>query len=122
MKKRILVVDDDKLILKIIEMNLSRAGYEVFTVEKGMEAISFLKNQDVDLILLDIEMPIVSGMKTLELIRKKPEMADIPVIFLTASAERELVIEACRLEAADYVVKPCVPSELINRIEKTLNS
>lgn len=120
MKRRILIVDDDKLNLKITKMNLTDYGYEVFTAEKGMEAISFLLRQEVDLILLDIEMPIVNGIRTLELIRQRPEMAEIPVIFLTASADTESVVEACRLEAIDYVVKPCVPRNLITRIEKAL--
>ena len=120
MKRRILIVDDDKLNLKITKMNLTDYGYEVFTTEKGMEAISFLLRQEVDLILLDIEMPIVNGIRTLELIRQRPEMAEIPVIFLTASADTESVVEACRLEAIDYVVKPCVPRNLIARIEKAL--
>ena len=120
MKKRILVVDDDKMNLKITEMNLKDYGYEVYTAEKGMEAISFLLRQQVDIILLDIEMPIVNGIRTLELIRQRPEMADIPVIFLTASADTASVVEACRLEAVDYVVKPCVPRNLVARIEKAL--
>ena len=120
MNRRILVVDDDKMNLKITAMNLSDYGYEVYTAEKGMDAISFLRNQEVDLILLDIEMPVVNGIRTLELIRQRPEMADIPVIFLTASASSELVIEACRLEAVDYIVKPCIPRNLIDRIEKAL--
>ena len=120
MKKKILIVDDDRMNLKITEMNLKQYGYDVYCVTSGMDAITFLKQQLVDLILLDIEMPIVNGMKTLELIRKRPEMSSIPVIFLTASAETENVIEACRLEAVDYIVKPCVPRDLYNRIEKAL--
>ena len=122
MNNKILVVDDDKLTLRITKMNLEQYGYEVFTMESGMDAIRFLRNEEVDLTLLDIEMPIVNGLKTLELIRKRPEMADIPVIFLTASADSDIVIEACRLEALGYVVKPCVPKDLILRIEKALNS
>ena len=120
MKKRILVVDDDKINLKITQMNLSDYGYEVFTADKGMEAIRLLRSQEVDLIVLDIEMPIVNGIRTLELIRQRPEMAELPVIFLTASADTDMVIEACRLEAVDYVVKPCIPRNLISRIEKAL--
>ena len=120
MKKRILIVDDDKINLNITKMNLDDHGYEVYTAEKGMEAIGFLLRQEVDLILLDIEMPIVNGIRTLELIRQRPEMAEIPVIFLTASADANSVVEACRLEAVDYVVKPCIPRNLIARIEKAL--
>ena len=118
MKKRILVVDDDKINAKIAKMNLTQFGYEVFVEYSGMDAIAFLKQQTVDLILLDIEMPIVNGIRTLELIRRRPEMSKIPVIFLTASANSELVIEACRLEAVDYVVKPYVPQDLYIRVEK----
>lgn len=121
MGNSILVVDDDKINLKITQMNLSQYGYEVYTANTGMEAISFLRQQMVDLILLDIEMPVMNGIKTLELIRKRPETASIPVIFLTASADTDSVIEACRLEAVDYVVKPFIPRELFYRIEKVLN-
>jgi len=121
MTRSILVVDDDKINLKLTKMNLLQYGYEVYTANTGMEAISFLKQQTVDLILLDIEMPIMNGIKTLELIRKRNEMAKIPVIFLTASADTDSVIDACRLEAVDYVVKPFIPRDLFIRVEKALN-
>ena len=120
MKRRILVVDDDKTNLRITQLNLSQYGYDVFVAVTGMEAINLLRQEEVDLILIDIEMPIMNGMKTLEMIRKKPGMSRIPVVFLTASADSETVIEACRLEAADYVVKPYIPRDLYNRIEKIL--
>ena len=120
MQKSILVVDDDKINLKITQMNLSQYGYKVYTMGSGMEALNFLKEQKVDLILMDIEMPIMNGMRTLELIRKRADTATIPVIFLTASAEKDSVVEACRLEAVDYVVKPFVPRELYIRIERVL--
>ena len=120
MKERILIVDDDKVTAKIAQLNLSQKGYEVFVVHAGMDAISFLMKQEVDLILMDIEMPIVNGMKTLELIRKRPELEKIPVIFLTASASSELVIEANKLAAVDYVVKPYAPQDLGERIRKAL--
>lgn len=120
MAKSILIVDDDKANLKITEMNLNKYGYEIYTVSTGLDAIRFLREQSVDLILLDIEMPIMNGLKTLEAIRKRPGMANIPVIFLTATANNESVIEACRLEAVDYVVKPYVPQDLFVRIEKAL--
>lgn len=120
MAKSILIVDDDKMNLKITEMNLTQYGYEVYTVTSGLDAIRFLREQTVDLILLDIEMPIMNGIKTLEAIRKRQVMSTIPVIFLTASADSESVIEACRLEAVDYVVKPCIPQDLFMRVEKAL--
>ena len=121
MAKSILIVDDDKMNLKITEMNLTKYGYEVHAVTSGLDAIRFLREQSVDLILLDIEMPIMSGLKTLQAIRKRQGMSRIPVIFLTASSDRASVIEACRLEACDYIVKPCIPQDLFIRVEKALN-
>ena len=120
MKKRILIVDDDKLNIKVTELNLKQYGYDVLIANSGMEAISCLTQEDVDLILLDIQMPIMNGIKTLEAIRKRSVMKDIPVIFLTSSADSDMVIEACRLEAVDYVVKPYIPRDLCVRIEAAL--
>lgn len=121
MQKSILIVDDDKMSTKLTEMNLTQYGYEVYTANTGMEAISFLRQQTVDLILLDIQMPIMNGIKTLKAIRKRPQMADTPVIFLTGSADRDMVIDACKLEAVDYIVKPFVPRDLFIRVENALN-
>ena len=120
MAKSILIVDDDKMNLKITEMNLSKYGYEIYTVTAGLDAIRFLREQTVDLILLDIEMPIMNGIKTLEAIRKRQGMSKIPVIFLTATADSASVIEACRLEAVDYIVNPSTAQDLFIRVEKAL--
>lgn len=120
MAKSILLVDDDKMTVKITETNLKQYGYEVYSVYTGLDAIRFLREKTVDLILMDIEMPMMNGLKTLEALRKRQGMSNIPVIFLTASANSASVIEACRLEAVDYIVKPCVPQELFIRVEKVL--
>ena len=89
-------------------------------IESGLECLQLLGKQKPDLILLDVQMPIMSGIKTLEHIREKEETRDIPVVFLTASADTETVIDAGRLGVVDYVVKPFMPQELLSRVERVL--
>ena len=120
MRESILVIDDDVLSLKLAGLILSQKGYEVHKAKSGMDAINFLRRNRVDLILLDIQMPMMSGLKTLEKIRKDKAIAYTPVIFLTSTADYESVTEACRLEAVDYIKKPFEQNELIERVRKAL--
>lgn len=120
MASKILVVDDDMMNLRRAEYILAQQGYEICKAESGMECLLFLKDNSVDLILLDIDMPIMSGIKTFEIIKDNKEMASIPVIFLTASADSDNVMEAAKLGANDYVTKPFMPEELLKRVEKAL--
>lgn len=121
MRKKILVVDDDAMNLRMAEFILGNGNYEVCKKESGMECLSYLETERPDLILLDIEMPVMNGIKTFEVIRENEELADIPVIFLTASADSETVLEAGRLGAMDYVKKPFLPEDLLSRVEKVLS-
>ena len=116
--KTILVVDDDVMNLKVARFILEQADYSVITVDSGMECLMTLKSEQVDLILLDVEMPIMNGLQTLERIREYREYEKIPVMFLTADASKDTVMNAGKLEVAGYVKKPYVPQELLERIEK----
>lgn len=118
MAKKILVVDDDVLNLRMAEFILGQNSYEVSKAESGMECLLYLRENHPDLILLDIEMPVMDGIKTLEIIKDNISMSDIPVIFLTASADVQNVLEAGKLGAVGYVVKPFMPQELLDRVEK----
>ena len=118
--KKILVVDDDDMNLKMANFLLSQKGYKPVSASSGMECLQVLANQSVDLILLDVEMPIMNGIKTLECIREKKIFDAIPVMFLTADANEETVLEAGRLGIADYLKKPYMPQELLERVEKLL--
>lgn len=120
MAKTILVVDDDAMNLKMAEFILAQKNYNVVKVESGMECLLYLKDNQPDLILLDVEMPIMNGMRTLEVIRDNKELSEIPVIFLTALAEAETVMEAAMLGATGYVTKPFMPQELLERVEKAI--
>lgn len=118
MSRKILVVDDDMMNLRMAEFILQQKGYEVVKCESGMDCLSYLKEEKLDLILLDIEMPIMNGLQVLEVIKGNEDTADIPVMFLTASADTDTVVEAGKLGVVDYIKKPFLPDELQNRVEK----
>lgn len=112
-KKRILVVDDDSLNLARTKMILGEE-YVVLLAESGMEALDKLQVNDVDMVLLDIDMPKMNGIETFE--RMKDFAADIPVIFLTASGLEDDVVSAIKLGAVNYLKKPFRPQELRRRV------
>ena len=122
MLKTVWIVDDDVMNLRMAEFILSQEQYEVVKLESGFECLRLLKKKTPDLILLDVQMPLMNGIKTLEAIRADRETRDIPVVFLTASADTETVVEAGRLGVVDYVVKPFMPQELLKRVEKALGT
>ena len=109
----ILVCDDDKEIVKAIEIYLNKEGYNVLKSYNGEDALKILKNNSIHLIILDIMMPIKDGIETLREIRK---IESIPVIMLSAKSEDEDKINGLNLGADDYVTKPFNPLELIARV------
>lgn len=109
----ILVVDDDKEIVKAIEIYLGRENYKIFKAHNGIEAISIIKQEEIHLIILDIMMPQKNGMEVLEEIRKDKK---VPVIMLSAKSEDIDKIDGLNKGADDYVTKPFNPIELIARV------
>lgn len=119
--KRILVVDDEPGIIKLTRIVLERGGFSVLAAGSGTACIDLLAEQAVDLILLDIMMPHTDGWATLKQLKSQPHTADIPVIIVTAKAEtvdQFLGIEVYGV--ADYVTKPFLPGELLERIATVL--
>lgn len=117
--KRLLVVDDNTVNLATVEKAL-KGKYEVIPMISGKRALKFLYCQRVDIILLDVEMPEMDGVETLEKIRALEACEDIPVVFLTAKKDKKTVLEGARLKIADYIIKPFNIYELSNRIELIL--
>lgn len=115
-KKRILVVDDDPTMTRTIK-NLLSAKYNVYMASSGMNAITFLAKNPVDLILLDYEMPVVSGAKVLEMIRSEAATAQIPVMFLTGKSDRETVMEVLALKPEKYLLKSMKPMEWMREVD-----
>lgn len=109
----ILVCDDDKEIVKAIEIYLSKEGYNVLKAYDGNECLKVINNNTIHLVILDIMMPKKDGIETLDEIRKN---SSIPVIMLSAKSEDEDKINGLNLGADDYVTKPFNPLELIARV------
>lgn len=114
---RILVVDDEKLIVKGLKFSLEKEGYEVLAAYDGAEALSLFKKENPDLIVLDLMLPEVDGFEVCRRIRKGSE---VPIIMLTARGEDIDKILGLELGADDYVTKPFNPRELTARIKAIL--
>lgn len=104
-KKHILIVDDDRTILKMLKAALSDK-YDITTMANGIVVDKFLETKNVDLIILDYEMPIETGAEVFKKIKKNPKTANIPVCFLTGVSEREKILEVMALKPHGYLLKP----------------
>ena len=116
-KKKILVVDDDGTMLRTIKSWLSEK-YQVFMVNSGAAAITFLAKNQVDLILLDYEMPVITGSKVLEMLRSETSTSDIPVMFLTVKSDKESVMQVLSLKPEKYLLKTMPPADLVANIDE----
>lgn len=117
MRRKILVVDDEKSIVDIIAFNLKKEGYEVICAADGQEGLALFKNESPELILLDIMMPKLDGLEVCKRIREK---SNVPIIMLTARAEEIDKVIGLELGADDYVTKPFGVRELMARVKANL--
>lgn len=116
--QRILVVDDDPMVLRLLEEKLSAAGYQVWAAPSGGEALDVIKRRGLPhLAIVDILMP---GMDGFDFCRTVHEYSDLPIILLTGLDQEETVIRGIRECAEDYVTKPFSPRELVARVERLL--
>ncbi|MCR5107652.1 MAG: response regulator [Lachnospiraceae bacterium] len=116
-KKRILIIDDNPTTLRMMK-NLLSEKYNVFMVNSGMNGITFLAKNEVDLILLDYEMPVTSGPQVLEMLRSEEGTRDIPVMFLTAKGDKESVLRVVGLKPEKYLLKSMPAEELLKNIDE----
>ena len=115
--KSILIVDDDATALRSMKSLLS-THYKILVANSGMNAITILAKNKVDLILLDFEMPIVNGPKVLEMIRSDPNTANIPVMFLTAKGDKRSIMEVLRFKPEKYLLKTMLPKDILDSIDE----
>lgn len=118
MGKKILVVDDDAMNLRMAEMILKKKDYEVRKADSGQAALAILQEEMVDLILLDVEMPGMSGIETLDAIRERQELSQVPILFLSASEDMEEAVENGEYAVQGFVKKPILPQKLYERVEE----
>jgi DNA-binding response OmpR family regulator len=120
LKTRIMTVEDEEALSRVIRDLLSGADYDVVRFAEANSAIEWLKTGKADLILTDIGLPGISGMQFCKLLRENPATAGIPLIMLTAAGDERHKVEALKTGADDYVVKPFSAKELLARIESLL--
>ena len=119
-KDKILVVDDEKDILDLVEYNLSQNGYKVLCVATGEEALEAARSFYPDLILLDLMLPGVDGFDVCKELKSQSDTSEIPIIMLTAKSEDIDVVTGLELGADDYITKPFSPRVLVARVRAIL--
>ncbi len=117
MAKKILVVDDEPKIVRLVQAYLEKAGFQVIPAYRGQEALDLFKREEPALIVLDLMLPDIDGMDVARKIRKE---SDVPIIMLTARTEEADRVAGLELGADDYVVKPFNPRELVARVRAVL--
>ena len=119
-KKRILIVDDEQDIVSLIKLSLDLANFDTLEALSGIEALTLLKKEKPDLILLDIMMPEMDGYEVCRRIKKDKALKKIPVVMLTAKGQKDDAEQGLDSGAEDYIIKPFDPYELGERVREML--
>lgn len=119
---RILIADDDPLLRALLQHKLGADGHIVISAEDGGQALAAVIEHAPDLVVLDAMMPVMDGFELLRRLKAEPRTEDIPVIMLTALKREPDVVGGLQLGAADYLAKPFIPDELVERIRRILSS
>jgi DNA-binding response OmpR family regulator len=120
-RKRILIIDDEPDFVRVVQLRLEAAGYEVLAAFDGMQGVSFAHKEKPDLIILDIMMPAMHGHRVCEALKKSSKTWTIPIIFLTAKGSKEDQEMAYKLGAEHFLTKPYDPQVLLETIKKALD-
>ena len=119
--KRILVCDDDPVILRLLQVNLELEGFEVLSAHHGQEAVRVALDEHPDLVILDIMMPRMDGYQACEILKGDDATKDIPVVFLSAKAQQSDIDRGKAYGVDEYVTKPFDPDELLEIIERLVH-
>jgi DNA-binding response OmpR family regulator len=114
----VLVVEDDPVILRLLEVNFEMEGFAVRSATNGREALDAVRSGRPDVVVADIMMPVLSGLDFLAELRADPAIADVPVVFLSAKAQAGDVRAGLAAGADDYVTKPFEPLDLVERVAR----
>lgn len=118
--KRILICDDDPVILRLLEVNLEMEGYGILTAHHGEEAFEIAEREVPDLIILDIMMPRWDGYQTAQKLKETAATKQIPIIFLSAKAQQSDIDKGKSFGVAEYLTKPFDPTDLVDVVERHL--
>lgn len=114
---KILVCEDQEILLTSLEFRLNKQGFKVITAKDGKEALKKVEEESPDLVVADIMMPYFTGLQLVDYVRNDLEL-DLPIIVISALEEEETVLEAFKVGANDFIPKPFKPAELILRIKR----
>jgi len=117
---RVLVVDDDPVIMRLLRVNFEMEGFDVVSASDGEEAIRSARNEAPDVIVCDIMMPKLNGLEVVERLRADPRTAGMPIVLLSAKAQASEVQKGLEAGADDYVTKPFDPLELVERVHAVI--
>ena len=115
---KILIADDEMIMLKIIELRLKKDGHEVIVTTNGKEALEKIAQEDPDMIIADIMMPFTSGLEIVSVVKQNRQGRNVPIIILSSMGQENVVLEAFNLGADDYITKPFSPNELSMRVKR----
>ena len=116
----VLIVDDDPVVRRMLQLSFESEGFDVLTAGDGLEGLESMRSGKPDVIILDIMMPKLDGMKVLDEMNADDGLRGLPVILLSAKATSLDVDLGLKAGAADYVTKPCDPIELVDRVRSVL--
>ncbi len=122
MAKKILVVDDERHIVRLVEVNLARAGYDVVTAYDGVEALEQFAKEKPDMLVLDVMMPRMDGFEVLKKLQSDPASQGVPIIMLTAKAQDADIFRGWSSGVSSYLTKPFNPRELLTFVERIFQS
>jgi DNA-binding response OmpR family regulator len=117
---KILIAEDERDIRDLVIFTLQFAGFEVVAASNGAEAVELVPKEKPDLILLDVRMPKMTGYEACEAIRKIPEVAHVPIVFLSAKGQEAEISAGLAAGGMDYILKPFAPDQLGKRVKEIL--
>lgn len=121
MSEKVLVVDDDPGIVRLMERFLQREGYEVITATNGLQALKTAKNEQLELIILDLMLPGVDGFEVCHRLRDEPNTSKVPIVMVSGKAEERDKEAATEAGADAYLIKSADPSELHDQVKELLS-
>jgi DNA-binding response OmpR family regulator len=122
MRRRIVIADDDPLIISLVTLRLEMADYEVLPAKNGEEAVALIRKCEPVAAILDMQMPRKTGLDVLEAIKSDARTSNLPVMMLTGERDTGMVMQAMGAGAGDYMVKPFQPDRLLERVNRLVRS
>lgn len=120
MAKKILVIEDDPAISRLVDYTLRHEGYEVVTATNGLEGIRKAHHETPDLVILDVMLPGMDGFEICHQLRSEPDTAQLPILMFSAKAQEVDKKTGLKVGADDYLSKPTAPAEIVSRVAKLL--